>query len=263
MTGRQPTVVTSRRRQHELLRTWTTWTLTHILIDPAPEVASARGAGWSGTHHHDPSTGVRIVGRPEGLGFGVDESWHNPTELIPWPEVEAIATGLPDDARQALVEFRSRWRDHQRAYPRFIPTADAVGCGPVVPDTPLTPSQEAYQRELEAFENSGVLPAWKQKRSDLEAEQRNLHSQALPLGSTSEPEDLLDLLDDQTVRAGVTRKAAAPTAALEQLPEGSEFAQAQRPALRPPGPPHLGEEQRPRSTSYAATQAGLRGGGTR
>lgn len=89
MTGRQPTVVTSRRRQHELLRAWPTWTLTAILIDPASEVTSARESGWSGTHHHDRSTGLRIVGTPEGLGFGVDESWHHPTDLIPWPEVEA------------------------------------------------------------------------------------------------------------------------------------------------------------------------------
>lgn len=218
MTGRQPTVVTSRRRQHELLRTWTTWTLTQILIDPAPEVASARDAGWSGTHHHDPDTGLRIVGSPEGLGFGVDESWHNPSELIPWPEVEAIATGLPEDARQDLMEFRSRWREHQRAYPRFIPSAAAVGCGPIVPDTPLTASQETYQRDLEAYETSGVLPAWKQKRSDLEAEHRHLHAQSLPLGSTSEPEDLLELLNDQTVNQPPAQVVEPIGTGREQIP---------------------------------------------
>ena len=49
----QPTIVTGRRRQHELLRSWSGWPLTSILIDPA-EVAHAREAGWSGTHHLDP-----------------------------------------------------------------------------------------------------------------------------------------------------------------------------------------------------------------
>lgn len=55
-----PTVVTSRRRQHELLRSWTGWPLTSILIDPT-EVAQVRETGWSGTHHRDPETGERIV----------------------------------------------------------------------------------------------------------------------------------------------------------------------------------------------------------
>ncbi|MBC7631035.1 hypothetical protein [Aeromicrobium sp.] len=103
----QPTIVTGRRRQHELLRSWSGWPLTSILIDPA-EVAHARGAGWSGTHHHDPETGERIVGTAEGLGFGVDGSWHNPVEVIPWAEVAATAKAVPDDVRQQLVEFRSR-----------------------------------------------------------------------------------------------------------------------------------------------------------
>lgn len=57
----QPTIVTGRRRQRELLRSWSGWALTSILIDPA-EVAHARDAGWSGTNHHDPETGERIVG---------------------------------------------------------------------------------------------------------------------------------------------------------------------------------------------------------
>lgn len=52
----QPTIVTGRRRQHELLRSWSGWPLTSILIDPA-EVAHAREAGWSATHHLDPETG--------------------------------------------------------------------------------------------------------------------------------------------------------------------------------------------------------------
>ena len=106
-----PTVVISRRRQHALLRSWTGWPLTSVLIDPA-EVAQVREAGWSGTHHRDPErdpeTGERIVGTADGLGFGVDDSWHNPAEVIPWSELEAITRAVPDEVREQLVAFRSR-----------------------------------------------------------------------------------------------------------------------------------------------------------
>ena len=215
MTGRPaPTVVTSRRRQHELLRSWSGWPLTSILIDPT-EVADVRESGWARTHHHDPETGLRIVGSADGLGFGADDGWHHPAEVVPWAEVESIGTAVPADVRQQLVEFRSRWRDHQRAYPRFVASADAVGCGPIVPGRPLTPRQEAYLREHEAFEASGVLPAWEQKRATLDEERLSLHAQALALEADSEAGDLLELLADQRVQhdAGkVTRPpAAAPT----------------------------------------------------
>jgi hypothetical protein len=204
----QPTVVTSRRRQHELLRSWSGWPLTSILIDPA-EVAHARESGWADTHHHDQETGLRIVGSAEGLGFGVDEGWHHPSEVIAWPEVEAIAAAVPAEVRRQLVEFRARWRDHQVAYPRFVASADAVGCGPIVPGQPLTASQEAYVREHVAFEASGVLPAWEQQRAVLDAERLSLHAQALTLDADSEAGDLLELLADQQVG----KAAAAPTGA--------------------------------------------------
>jgi hypothetical protein len=191
-----PTVVTSRRRQHELLRSWTGWPLTSILIDPT-EVAQVREAGWSGTHDRDPETGERIVGTTDGLGFGVDDSWHNPVEVIPWSELEAIARAVPDEVREHLVEFRARWRQHQSAYPRFTASAAAIGCGPIVAGEPLTARQEAYVREHEAFEASGVLPAWEQQRAELDAERLGLHGQAMGLSTGSEAGDLLELLDDQ------------------------------------------------------------------
>jgi hypothetical protein len=191
-----PTVVTSRRRQHELLRSWTGWPLTSVLSDPA-EVAQVRDSGWSGTHHRDPETGERIVGTAAGLGFGVDDSWHNPAEVIPWSELEAIARAVPDEVREQLVEFRTRWRQHQSAYPRFTASAAAVGCGPIVAGEPLTARQEAYVREHEAFEASGVLRAWEKRRADLDAERLDLHGRAMGLSAGSEAGDLLELLDDQ------------------------------------------------------------------
>lgn len=226
MSG-QPTVVTSRRRQHELLRSWSGWPLTTILIDPA-EVAQVREGGWSGTNHHDPGTGERIVGTAGGLGFGVDGTWHNPVEVIPWTEVEAIARAVPDEVRQRLVEFRARWRDHQVDYPRFVASADAIGCGPIVPGQPLTPRQEAYVREHEAFEASGVLPAWKQKRAVLDAEQLGLHARAISVDAESEAGDLLELLEDQKADGSAEQPG---TAAAVGPPSSTD-----RPALRPPSP---------------------------
>src|SRR4051794_39650897 len=186
----QPTIVTGRRRQHELLRSWSGWTLTSILIDPA-EVAHAREAGWPATNHHDPETGEPIVGTAAGLGFGVEGGWRNPVEVIPWTEVEAIARAVPDEVRQQLVEFQARWRDHQVAYPRFVASADAIGCGPIVPGQPLTPRQEAYVREYEAFEASGLRPAWEQQRAVLDAQRLGLHARALSVDAASEAGDLL------------------------------------------------------------------------
>lgn len=236
----QPTIVTGRRRQHELLRSWSGWPLTSILIDPA-EVAHARESGWPGTNHHDLDTGERIVGTAGGLGFGVDGGWHNPVEVIPWTEVEAIARAVPDEVRQQLVEFRARWRDHQVAYPRFVASADAIGCGAIVPGQPLTPRQEAYVREHEAFEASGVLPAWERQRAQLDAERLGLHGQAMGLSAGSEAGDLLELLSDQQF----------------DQPSDQDTASA-RPGLLPPAPGSGGsDEAADRSTGIAPHSRGV------
>ncbi|GAW54779.1 hypothetical protein [Nocardioides sp. PD653] len=195
MSGQAP-FVTSRRRQHELLRSWSTWALTSILLDPA-EVARVRASGWSGTHHTDPDMGERIVGTADGLGFGVDGSWHSPRELIAWSEVAAIATAVPDDVRGELAAFGDRWRAHQKVYPRFTASAAAGGCGPIVEGQPLTPRQEAYVRELEAFEASGALQAWEQTRAELDAQRLGLHQRALATDANRGPVDLLELLEGQ------------------------------------------------------------------
>lgn len=194
----RPVMVTSRRRQRELLASWRTWALTSILRDPA-EVARVREASWAGTHHQDPGTGERIVGNAEGLGFGVDESWHNPREVIAWTDVEAIAKAVPGEVREQLVEFGRRMGEHRKAFPRFAASAEAVGCGPIVDGQPLTERQEAYVRELEAFDASGVEAAWKKKAEALEAERFTLHDRALAADLDQEPGDLLELLDEQAL----------------------------------------------------------------
>lgn len=232
MTG-QPTVVTSRRRHRELLRSWSTWALTSILLDPA-EVAQVREGGWSGTHHRDPDTGERIVGTTNGVGFGVDDSWHNPAEVILWPEIAAIARAVPDDVRNELVEFRARWRAHQSAYPRFTASAAAVGCGPIIPGQPPTPRQQAYVREHEAFEVSGVLAAWEQRKAALDAERLELHLRALGADADGgEAGDLLELLEDQQL--GVARGKLTPeAAALHRQVDTVDEVDAGRPAIAPP-----------------------------
>lgn len=77
-----------------------------------------------------PGDGGADRGHGDGLGFGVDDSWHHPAEVIPWSELGAIATAVPGEVREQLVEFSKRWRQHQSAYPRFTAGAAAVGCGP-------------------------------------------------------------------------------------------------------------------------------------
>lgn len=210
----QPNVVTSRRRQHELLQSWPIWAMTSILLDPT-EVARVRESGWAGTHHHDPATGLRIVGTPDGigLGFGVGDSWHNPAEMIPWSEIEAIAQAVPAEVREQLVELQQRLRAHHRTYPRFAASAGAIGCGPIVEGHPLTPRQEAYVRELDAFDASGVLPAWEQKYAAFDVDRLALHEQALVAVLDQEPGDLLDLLEDQHLSQPA---AKAPVAAARQ-----------------------------------------------
>lgn len=183
---------------------------------------------------------------PDGLGFGVDDSWHNPVEVIPWSELEAIARAVPDEVRGQLVEFRDRWRQHQSAYPRFTASASAVGCGPVVAGAPPTERQEAYVREHEAFEASGVLPGWEKQRAQLDAERLGLHGRAMGLSVGSEAGDLLELLDDQLLNRDTKRgdvAAAAPSA---------------RPGLMPPGPGTCGtEEADARSTGIAHCPRGV------
>lgn len=55
----------------------------------------------------------------------------------------------------------------------------------------LTERQKAYVREHEAFEASGVLRAWEEKRATLDAERLALHGQALVLDADAEAGDLL------------------------------------------------------------------------
>lgn len=187
--------VPSRRRQHELLRSWSTWAMTSILLEPA-EVTRVRESGWSGTHHLDAATGKRIVGTAHGLGFGVDEGWHHPREVVAWADVAAIAATVPAEVREQLLDLVERWHQHSRAYPRFAASAEAVGCGPLIAGVPPTPRQEAYLRELEAFEDSGVLSAWEQTRRALDAERLQLHERALAAVLDQGPADLLELLED-------------------------------------------------------------------
>lgn len=198
------TLVTSRRRQHELLRSWSTWAMTSILLDPAA-VALVRETGWSGTHHADPSTGERIAGTAQGLGFGVSDSWHHPREVIAWPDIEAIAKEVPTEVRERLGEFQETLREHRRTYPRFAASADAIGCGPIVEGQPLTPRQEAHVRE--AFDARGVLQAWEKKYADLDAGRLELHERALAAVLDQEPVDLLELLEDQHLNQPAPRDA--------------------------------------------------------
>lgn len=232
------TVVTSRRRQHELLACWSGWSLTSILMDPA-EVAQIRESGWAGTHHHDPETGSRIAGTRAGLGFWVDDSWNNPVEVIPWNEIEAIAKRVPAELREEFIAFLEVWSAHQSAYPRFTASAATTSCGPCAATGPLTERQVLYVCELEAFDASGVLSAWQERRDILDADRLSLHARALWYDAGSEAFDLLDLLEVQqsehtpTAAAGVRQRAPGHTGGLSEE-AGQTEGMAQRPGLQPP-----------------------------
>jgi hypothetical protein len=256
-------VVPGRRRQLELLRSWSGWALTSILLEPA-EVAHVRDGGWACSHHRDQDTGERIVGTHGGLGFGVDESWRNPREVIPWSQIEEIAREVPADVRDELIEFRARWRAHQSAYPRFTASAAAVGCGPIIPGEPLTPRQQAYVREHEEFEASGVLPAWEQQKTALESERLGLHDQALRAKSVEEAGDLLELLDDQQLGqplaaapAGELLRQTAGRATALGDPDESCGAAAPRPGLFPPNPQPQSRDELSPGTRIASPRSGV------
>jgi len=99
-------------------------------VEPA-EVAQVRDSGWSGTHHRDPETGEQIVGTAAGLGFGVDDSWHNAAEVIPWSELEAIAKG---SARRGPRTARRVPGSVAPAPVRGPAVHGQRGCGRVWPD---------------------------------------------------------------------------------------------------------------------------------
>lgn len=185
----QPTIVTSRRRQRDLLAMWSHWSLTRILLDPAT-VQQVRESGWSGTHHRDDATGSQIAATEEGLGFGLDGNWRNPAEVIPWAQLTELAEEVPADERAALAEFMGRWSEHQQAYPQFRTTSPAPSCAEDV-----RPNwREIYDRELAAFEVSGVQPAWHAKTAALEAERSAVMAAALAPAPDAPAADLLDLL---------------------------------------------------------------------
>lgn len=224
--------------------------MTSLLLDPS-NVSRVRDSGWAGTHYQDHETGERIVATTDGLGlgFGGSDSWHYPREVIAWPDIAAIAREVPDRVRAELVELRQRLLEHRRTYPRFAATAQAVGCGPIVAGRPLTPRQEAYIRELEAFDASGVLPDWEQTYAALNAERLALHEQALSAVLDHEPDDLLELLEDDHLRRSAGRTPAeqerearaqearrdqeGPFAELRRRGEPLETLE-RRPALLPP-----------------------------
>ena len=209
---------------------WSTWAMTSILLDPS-NVSRVRDSGWAGTHHQDRETGERIVATTDGLGlgFGGSDSWHHPREVIAWSDIAAIAREVPDRVRAELVELRQRLGDHRRSYPRFAATAQAVGCGPIVAGRPLTPRQEAYIRELEAFVASGLLPDWEQTYTALDVERLALHEQALSAVLDHEPDDLLELLEEDHLS-----RSAGGTPTEPEREARAQEALGRRPMLQPP-----------------------------
>ena len=82
-------------------------------------------------------------------------------------------------------------------------------------------------REHEAFEASGVLPAWEQERAVLDAERLGLHAGRMGLSTpTRRPATSSSCSDDQKVDGSAEKLG---TAAAAGPPTSTD-----RPALRPP-----------------------------
>lgn len=151
----------------------------------------------------------------------MDESWNNPVELIAWSAIGEIATSIPATVRGQLEAFVTRWREHQRAYPRFVTSSPAPSCA----EDARPNWREGYERDLRAFETSGVLPRWKARQAELEAERLDLHPRALAIDPDAQATDLLELLEEQ----------ALPTSGPTAGAVGPDPTRADRPAL----PPHV------------------------
>jgi len=129
-----------------------------------------------------------------------------PEELLTWAQVKRLAAGIPKDLRQEILQLRRRWNQYQARYPRFVASAEAMGCGPLPRSGPLTARQAMYVEE-EAFGASGGLEAWQANTADIETERVRLHDRALPLASSDDSTDLLELLAAEPAPA--TRSAIA------------------------------------------------------
>jgi hypothetical protein len=66
--------------------------------------------GFSATHQHDGGRGLRSVGCSDGLGFGVDESGPDPTEVVAWSDIRAIAETVQTETRAELISLRQAAR---------------------------------------------------------------------------------------------------------------------------------------------------------
>ena len=111
-------------------------------------------------------------------------------EVVTWSTVRAIAATVPDDLRQRLADHRLRSRRHQADYPLFAASKAAQGCGnPWAWVRPLTEAQALYEAEWDAY-CTGLLAAWRAKRTWLDDECELLLAAALLLPVTVDQEGL-------------------------------------------------------------------------
>jgi len=179
------------RRAQQILRPYGGWMLTDILIDPDAGISSAKGSFYGATGYVVGGARCWMQTRAKGIELGQED----PRELLPWTQVKRIATAVPAELRDRLIEHRLRGRLHQADYPRFVAHGEAVGCGRTHGMGPLTRRQALHAEQYKAWEGSGVYDQWLVARAALLAEEGRLHDEALPLSvADAEPTDLLELL---------------------------------------------------------------------
>lgn len=100
----------------------------------------------------------------------------------------------------------------------------------------MTARQASYVEELEVFERRGRLQAWQATKAEIDAVRMRLHDRALPLASSDDPSDLLELLTAEsspvTRPAPMNRPAIAPQPATPRRAEHEPATSAETAAHR-------------------------------
>lgn len=186
------------RRAQQILRGYDRYLrLANLFDDPSTWISRAKDRWSGGTHYEVAGELLRMQTTARGIELGPrpGKLTGPPTEILTWQEVKRLALSVPPHVREELVQAERELTAHAGRYPRFVATGIAVGCGPRPAIGPLTEAQAAYQQQMAAWEAAGELELWQGRQSTLKAAVGGLLDKALPLVDDTEPEDLLELLD--------------------------------------------------------------------
>lgn len=105
------------------------------------------------------------------VGLTTDQDVH----LFPWRLVLERCAAMDPDTVEALRDCNARSQTHMASYRRFVPSPEAVGCGPAwrTPEEERTPAMKLYIAEHEKWTDEVSDPHYA-KSAEIRAEQRRL-----------------------------------------------------------------------------------------